>query len=430
MRTSLAVIFLAQYSLLCTALNASKNDAVAITSQPAGARIEINGKFIGTTPFSWKIGNWALNPHKSWATSKHLTEPLVMTVIKEGFVPKTIQLTGSPLRWTSLNGQNAFIYYVIQSAEYHLLLDKIGEFLGSNPFNALGPVPPVGSAPEPNLEVMLNRTMPAVVTLSTSTGSGSGFFVTKTGVIVTNKHVVGTASQIRVLTASGTLYETSSIYTDPDHDLALVRVECRECPSLTLADPTSINVGQDVVAIGSPGLAGVTLRNTVTRGIVSAFRGPGETGHVYVQTDAQINPGNSGGPLLNKWGYVVGVNTVKIVGEGYSGLNFAISSNDVFAMLKRRFEHDAPRGIPPVVVNAQVTHDTGERVQQLTGRALTNADIIKLKEAGVSDPLMLTKIKTSPADYHLDTEDLISLKKADLSEAVIAAMLEAQQRGK
>jgi hypothetical protein len=121
---------------------------------------------------------------------------------------------------------------------------------------------------------------------------------------------------------------------------------------------------------------------------------------------------------------------VKIVGEGYSGLNFAISSNDVFAMLKRRFEYDVPRGVPPGSATANVTKDTGQAVAQLTGRALTNADIIKLKEAGLSDSLMLAKIKASPADYHLDTEDLIRLKNTNLSEAVIAAMLEAQRRGK
>jgi S1-C subfamily serine protease len=122
-------------------------------------------------------------------------------------------------------------------------------------------------------------------------GSGSGFFVTKTGVIVTNKHVVGTSSRVRVLNAAGRLYETESIYTDPDHDLALAKIDCSDCPTLTLADPASVNVGQEVAAIGSPGLAGLTFRNTVTRGVVSAFRGPSQAGHVYIQTDAQIDPG-------------------------------------------------------------------------------------------------------------------------------------------
>jgi S1-C subfamily serine protease len=260
--------------------------------------------------------------------------------------------------------------------------------------------------------------------------TGSGFFVTKKGVIVTNKHVVGASSQVRVLNAFGKLYETQSIYTDPDHDLALLKVDCDDCPALTLAEPASIDVGQEVVAIGSPGLGGMTFRNTVTRGIVSAFRGPGETNHVYIQTDASINPGNSGGPLLNKWGYVVGVNTVKVVGEDYSGLNFAISSNDVLLMLERRFEFHAPRGTPPRTVRPAASQVAGDAVVQLPGGALTNEDVVKLRDAGLSDAVVIAKVKSSPAAYRLETDDLIGLKRADVSDAVIAAMLEAQGRGK
>ena len=421
------VVPFAACACVASALIAASNDSVTITSDPPDARIEVNGRFIGTTPFEWKVGNWALNPHKSWATSKRLQEPLVMTLIKDGFVPKTIQLTGRQLRWISLNGMNSFLYYAIQSNEYHVRLDKVGEFLGGNPFNALGPVPAAGATTEPNMEVMINLAMPAVVTLTTAEGSGSGFFVTKNGVIVTNKHVVGSSSSIRVLNASGKLYETGSIYTDPDHDLALVKIDCGDCPAMTLADPASINVGQEVVAIGSPGLAGLTFRNTVTKGIVSAFRGPSQEGHVYIQTDAQINPGNSGGPLLNKWGYVVGVNTLKVVSAGYSGLNFAISSNDVLQMLERRFEIHAPRGTPP---SPKVFQDAGQQKPQLAGKPLTNDDIIKLRSAGLSDDLLIVKIKTSPASFQLEPDDLIGLKKGGLSEGVIAAMLEAQSRGK
>src|SRR5262245_55423833 len=116
MRTGQVVAFLVHaapstlvaWLFLTPILNAGSNDSVTITSEPAGARIEVNGRFIGTTPFEWKVGNWALNPHKSWATSKHLQESLVMTIIMEGFVPKTVEMTGKQLRWTSLNGQHSF----------------------------------------------------------------------------------------------------------------------------------------------------------------------------------------------------------------------------------------------------------------------------------------------------------------------------------
>jgi S1-C subfamily serine protease len=431
-RSPSTLVFVAASAIVCIArlANAASNDIVSITSDPAGARIEVNGRYIGVTPMDWKIGNWALNPHKSWITSKHLQEPLVVTLIKDGYVPKTIQLTGNSLRFTTINGQNSFIYYVIQSPEFRVKLDKVGDFLGASPFNALGQTGQRAPGGEPSFEITINKVMPGVVTVSTPNGSGSGFFVTPKGLIITNKHVVGTSANVRILDAFGKLYETSSVYSDPDHDLAAVKVNCEACPSLMLADPASINVGQEVVAIGSPGVGGAILRNSVTRGIVSAFRGPNDNGHVYIQTDAPINPGNSGGPLINRWGHVIGVNTVKVVGAGYSGLNFAISSNDVLQMLERRFSYRATRGVPSQAHNEEVRLAAVDQRPVLTGTPMKNADILQLREAGLSDELLIAKIKTTPASYNLDTEDLIALKKAKISESVIGAMIDAQGRPK
>jgi S1-C subfamily serine protease len=417
--------------LLCCAvspaLNAKASDTVTIASDPPGARVEVNGKVIGTTPLNWKVGNWALNPSKSWALSKHLDTPLTMTLIKEGFVPRTISLTGAALRWVSLNGASSYVYYVIGSTTYNVKLQKVGDFLGGSPFNTLGPTDPGGSGNEGSFEAMINRALPAVVTITSSSGSGSGFFVSNSGVIVTNKHVVGHADHVRVLNAFGKMFESESVYCDADHDLAVVKVACTDCAVMTLAEPATINVGQDVIAIGSPGLAGMTFKNTVTRGIVSAFRGPGDNGHVYVQTDAQINPGNSGGPLLNRWGHVVGVNTLKVVSEGYSGLNFAISSNDVLAMLERRFQYRAIRGTPPATSGAKQEKGPESPSDHPAERALTNQDVVKLREAGLSEELVIAKIKSSPASYQLDTDALIGLKNAGVPEAILAAMLEAQR---
>src|SRR5882762_2588939 len=191
--------------------------------------------------------------------------------------------------------------------------------------------------------------MPSVVTINTSGGSGSGFFVSSR-VVITNRHVVGASTSVRVTTSSGKSYESSSIFIAPDHDLAAVKVECENCPSLLLAEPASIAVGQEVIAIGSPGLGGITLRNSVTRGIVSAFRRSNDSDHVYIQTDTSINPGNSGGPLLDRWGNVLGVNTLKLVKDGYEGLNFAISSGDVLSMLERRLGYRPERGKPSTLL--------------------------------------------------------------------------------
>ncbi len=93
--------------------------------------------------------------------------------------------------------------------------------------------------------------------------------------------------------------------------------------------------GTEVVAIGSPAVGGVTLSNTVTKGVVSGIR-HSDYG-TWIQTDASINPGNSGGPLLDLQGKVVGLNTLKIIANGYSGLNFALSSSELASLLKSRF---------------------------------------------------------------------------------------------
>lgn len=102
----------------------SENDTVRIISDPPGARVEIDGRYLGTTPLEWRVGNWALNPRKLTALSKHLGVPLTMTVMKEGFAPKTIRLTGEPIPWSSLNGRNRFEFYIIQSTIYRVKLDR------------------------------------------------------------------------------------------------------------------------------------------------------------------------------------------------------------------------------------------------------------------------------------------------------------------
>jgi len=89
------------------------------------------------------------------------------------------------------------------------------------------------------------------------------------------------------------------------------------------------------VAVGFPGIGSVTLANTVTKGIVSGLR-QSDWG-LWIQTDTAVNPGNSGGPLLNRSGRVVGLNTMKVVGAGYSGLNFALASSELASLLKARF---------------------------------------------------------------------------------------------
>lgn len=190
------------------------------------------------------------------------------------------------------------------------------------------------------------RVQPAVVNIQVSTpssnGEGSGIVIDPRGYIVTNNHVVtleGAASgraEIAVVFPDGTRVPAETVGRDPATDLAVLKVE--DVQGLTVAalgDSDRVEVGEQVVAIGSP----LGLARTVTEGIVSATRRPialGESssdGDVVIdaiQTDAAINPGNSGGPLIDATGAVIGVNTSIFTQSGGSiGLGFAIPVNDV-----------------------------------------------------------------------------------------------------
>lgn len=168
-------------------------------------------------------------------------------------------------------------------------------------------------------EEIVQRVMPAVVTIQTPNATGTGFFV-DSGLILTNHHVVGSSNVVKVRFSDGTGANGTVLRLAQDADLALVKVDGAgaSVKPVVLGSYRQLKAGEDVVAIGSS--LGV-FENTVTRGIVSAVRR--STGVVYVQTDAAINPGNSGGPLVDAYGRAVGINTSKM--SGAESLGFAIA---------------------------------------------------------------------------------------------------------
>ncbi len=156
---------------------------------------------------------------------------------------------------------------------------------------------------------------------------GSGFIVSADGYILTNNHLVGDADKVLVKVEEDEEVEAKVIGTDPDSDVAVIKIDAKDLTHLELADSDKLEVGEWVVAIGNP----FRLSQTVTAGIVSAKGRSGfslATFEDYIQTDAAINPGNSGGPLLNLDGKVVGINTFIISQSGgYMGIGFAIPIN-------------------------------------------------------------------------------------------------------
>jgi len=163
-------------------------------------------------------------------------------------------------------------------------------------------------------------------------GLGSGVIVSPDGYIVTNNHVVDGAVDVSVTMSDRRILQAKVVGTDPLTDLAVIKVNATNLPSVPWGDSTHLRPGQTVLAFGNP----FGFRFTVTRGIVSALnrpnpsvtdrRKPGQ----FIQTDAAINPGNSGGPLVNAHGEVVGINTFLISRSGsFSGMGFAIPTQIV-----------------------------------------------------------------------------------------------------
>lgn len=168
-------------------------------------------------------------------------------------------------------------------------------------------------------------------------GTGSGVIVSDDGYIVTNNHVVGFADYLEVVTHDGQKYAAEKIGTDPSSDLAVIKIEGYNHPSLDFGDSDDLKVGQWVVAVGNP----FNLTSTVTAGIISAMgrdldiiQGQ-KTIEEFIQTDAVVNPGNSGGALVDANGTLIGVNTAISSPTGvYAGYSFAIPSN----LVKRVYE--------------------------------------------------------------------------------------------
>jgi serine protease Do len=155
--------------------------------------------------------------------------------------------------------------------------------------------------------------------------SGSGVIVTKDGYLFSNNHVVDNAKKITVTLADGRTFDAKVVGSDPETDVALLKINADNLPVAPLGDSDSVEVGDLVVAIGNP----FALSGTFTFGVVSAIKRSGISGfQKLIQTDAAVNPGNSGGPLINIRGQVIGINSmIHTSSGGYEGISFAVPIN-------------------------------------------------------------------------------------------------------
>ena len=239
---------------------------------------------------------------------------------------------------------------------------------------------------------------------------GSGFIIDKKGFVVTNNHVIQDADQIKVKLGGDTEYDAEVVGRDANTDLALLKIKTgKDLPFLKLGDSDKLEIGQWVVAIGSP----FGLERTVTAGIVSAKgrvigSGPYDN---FIQTDASINPGNSGGPLINMQGEVVGINTA-IIAAG-RGIGFAIPVNlaeKIIVQLKS--EGEVTRGWLGVAIQ-DLTSEMAEYYGLKDRKGVLVADVFKgdpADEAGIQPKDIILEVN----DNQIETSRELTAMIADL----------------
>lgn len=229
----------------------------------------------------------------------------------------------------------------------------------------------------------------------------TGFIVSSDGLILTNKHVVSaTGVSYKAITKDGAEYEVKQIYRDSSNDLALVKIDAQGLTPLSLGDSDNLQVGQLVIAVGTP--LG-EFRQSVTTGVISGLgrgiqTGSGNPYEGYVerldnviQTDAAINPGNSGGPLLNSVGQVIGVNVA--VAQGAQNIGFSIPINVVKDSIKQ-FHDTGDFTRPFLGVQYQILSKEGSQSNNVPQGALVG-DIVRgspAEKAGVKTGDIIVKI--------------------------------------
>ena len=233
---------------------------------------------------------------------------------------------------------------------------------------------------------------------------GSGFIVSKDGLIITNKHVVNDAeSSYKVITKDGTEHDVVEINTDPSNDIAVLKIDANNLIPVKLGDSANLKAGQFVIAIGT---ALGEFRHTVTTGVISGLGRGITAGSVYegfverlddvIQTDAAINPGNSGGPLLNSGGEVIGVNVA--VAQGAQNIGFAIPIDIVKNALSEFNKTGSFPKRPFLGVQYQMIDKEGAILNNIPEGAYVT-DIVDgspAQKTGIQSGDIITKIDSSP----------------------------------
>lgn len=240
-------------------------------------------------------------------------------------------------------------------------------------------------------------------------GTGSGFIISADGLILTNHHVVDGADEIKVRLTDNREFTGKVLGSDAKTDIAVVKIDAKDLPYLTMGNSDELKVGEWVAAIGSP----FGLDNTVTSGIVSAKsrKLPSDQYVPFIQTDVAVNPGNSGGPLFNMKGEVVGINSqIFSTSGGFMGLSFAIPSNLAMQIKDQLVKNGkVTRGRIGVAIQS-VTQDLAESFGMKTPKGAIVSQVEKdgpAAKAGLQEGDIITAVNGRAIDDSVDMPVII-----------------------
>jgi serine protease Do len=344
-------------------------------------------------------GQSAVSSHAS-SPADRMATPVALpmaTAPSNGFTEVAKAVTPAVVNITSVTVEKGSARRGMQDE----LRERMEEFFGG-PFGPRGFRGPNGHRPEGPQE-------------HRGTGQGSGVIISPDGYILTNNHVIDGARTVTITLPDKREFPGKIVGTDPKTDLAVVKVDGQNLPSVSWGDATKLQVGEYVLAVGNP----FGLNSTVTLGIVSAL-GRGHMGITqyedFIQTDAAINPGNSGGALVNTKGELVGINTAIFSQTGgYQGVGFAVPtsmSKPIYESLVKNGK--VVRGFLGVSIQ-DLTHDLAKSFGIKDGKGALISDIgdeSPADQAGLKQGDIVTTYQGSPI------EDAVALQREVTKTAV------------
>ncbi|TDI75337.1 MAG: Do family serine endopeptidase [Betaproteobacteria bacterium] len=254
-----------------------------------------------------------------------------------------------------------------------------------------------------------------------SRGFGSGVIISEDGYIITNNHVIDHAGEIEVTLADKRNYDARLIGSDPNTDLALLKIEERQLPYINIGDSDKLRIGEWVLAVGNPFAQGTPydLTSTVTAGIVSAkarniniLGGRNYGIESFIQTDAAVNPGNSGGALVNLKGELVGINTaIATPSRTFAGYSFAVPSSLVKKVINDLREYGIVQRALLGVQITDVTADFAESrdIDEVGGVYILDVgDKSAAKEAGLKEGDIIINIGGTPVKTTAELQELVA----------------------